>query len=672
MRVLVTGASGFIGRHVARRFVAGGAEVYALVRAPGARLGIPGVIPVEGDLADPDSLEPLTGLPELDVVCHLAADTRMDATEEEMETNVSGTAALISRLGPSIRNARFLFTSSIAAVDRTKKPRGPLTTDDPPAPRSPYGRSKLRGEELVCAEAKARGFTATCLRLGTIYGPGQEKGGVVTLARAAKAGGLAARLPWPGKISFGHVADVAEVLWRLADRDDPLPGTFFVAEGQAHTMAEVAEVLRGVYGVDGGPIRGVGFILSSANFFLWLPGVRKFAPWSLRAALADTISCDSEPIRAALDLTWTRLEDGLLGTFGPGAEAMKVPAVPEGRPVRSLISGATGFLGAGLAKALADAHGPESVIGLRREPLPESEQDAARELEAAGVRLIPSDLLGKTVFDTDGVEFDVLYHLAAETDSGAPPERLAINTEGTRNLLETIGPALAGKRIVFAGATAAVDRARKPVDLMKETDPENPRTGYGLSKLEAELILSNLAERYGAAWVVPRFSPIWTADLRTGFLGAFADQVRGRSILRRVLWSGRVTMVRREDAVAILRHLGETGAADGRAVHIGDGEVYPYAALIQDLRRWAGDAGWSLPIPSFLWAFIRWCAWLPVVSKFVPWRLSCLLGDDLAVSTERLKSIYTEPMRTWPESEAEVVAAAGLTIEDAPADPAAP
>jgi hypothetical protein len=163
---------------------------------------------------------------------------------------------------------------------------------------------------------------------------------------------------------------------------------------------------------------------------------------------------------------------------------------------------------------------------------------------------------------------------------------------------------------------------------------------------------------------VPRFSPIWTADLSTGFLGAFADQVRGRSILRRVLWPGRVTMIRREDAVAILRHFGETGGADGMAVHIGDGEVYAYARLIRDLRRMAGDSRWSLPIPGFLWAFIRWGAWLPVASKFAPWRLSCLLGDDLAVSTERLRSVYPEPMKTWPESEAEVLAAAGLVSEN--------
>ena len=661
MRVLVTGASGFIGRHVARRFVAGGAEVYALVRAPGDRLAIPGAIPVEGDLADPDSLAALEELPPLDVVCHLAADTRMDATEEEIEVNVSGTAALISRLGLQIRDARFLFASSIAAVDRVSKPRAPLTTDDPPAPRSPYGISKLRCEELVAAEAEAREFSATILRLGTIYGPGQERGGVVTLARAAKAGGLAARLPWPGKISFCLVTDVAEAFWRLADRDEPVPGTFFCGGGTPYSMAEAAEMLRGVHGGGAGPFPFTRWILGLANFMLWLPGVRKFAPWSLRAALADTISCDSEPLRAAVDLEWTPLEAGLAETFGPRPDPVSVPPAPTDRPVRSLVSGATGFLGRELVRALAAAHGPENVVGLVREPLPETEAAAAAELRAAGVELRPCDLLSRTVFDTADLEFDVLYHLAAETDSGAPPERLSINTEGTRNLLTTLGPALAGKRIVFAGATASVDRAAKPKDLMRETDPENPRTGYGLSKLEAEVILAKLADRYGATWVVPRFSPVWTPDLSTGFLGAFADQVRGKSILRRVRWPGRITMIRRDDAAAILKHLGESGAADGRPVHVGDGEVYTYAGLIGDMRRLADDAGWSVPIPGFLWAFIRWCAWLPVASMVVPWRLSCLLGDDLAVSTERQREVYPEALKTWPESESEVLAEAGLT-----------
>jgi nucleoside-diphosphate-sugar epimerase len=577
-----------------------------------------------------------------------------------MEANVDGTANLIAALGLSLKGKRFLFASSIAAVDRTSRPRGPLTEEDRPAPRSDYGRSKLHCEELIDVEAKARDFTATHLRLGTIYGPGQEKGGVVTLAAAAKAGGLAARLPWPGRISFGFVGDVAEAFWRLAEREEDLPGVFFVAEDKAHTMAELADELRRVQGGGKGTIGGIRWILSTANWFMWLPGIRNFAPWSLRAALADTIACDSGKLTAAIGMEWTTLADGLRATFGESSAGASVPAVPSDRPVKSLITGATGFLGSGLALDLAAAHGGENVIGLVRDPLPETEKEAASKLEAAGIRLVPCDLMTLPSFDSEGLDFDVLYHLAAETDSGASEESLAVNTVGTRNLLSSIGGGLRGKRIVLAGATASIDRCRRPTTLMKETDPECPRTGYGQSKLQAEKITANLAGRFGAAFVVPRFSPIWTADLSTGFLKAFREQVEGKSIMRRVLWPGRITMIRREDAAKILRHLGESGAADGGAVHIGDGKIYRYAALLKDLRGMAGDSRWSFPMPGFLWAFIRWCAWLPVASKVTPWRLSCLLGDDLAATTTRLGEVYPEPMLDWPGSADEVRTATGL------------
>ena len=77
----------------------------------------------------------------------------------------------------------------------------------------------------------------------------------------------------------------------------------------------------------------------------------------------------------------------------------------------------------------------------------------------------------------------------------------------------------------------------------------------------------------------------------------------------------------------------------------------------------AADSRWSFPMPGFLWAFIRWCAWHPVASKVAPWRLSCLLGDDLAVDTTRLGDVYPEAMIGWPDSAEEVRAATGLGVE---------
>ncbi len=323
--------------------------------------------------------------------------------------------------------------------------------------------------------------------------------------------------------------------------------------------------------------------------------------------------------------------------------------------MKTLVTGATGFLGLALVKELVTAHGPDSVVALVRDPVPDSERAAVAELEEWGVRLLPCDLFAIPVADFSDVEFEVLYHLAAETDSAADEQRLLVNSKGTSNLLDSLGrERLSDTRVVLAGATASIDRGHPPRTLMKETDPPHPRTAYGRSKLNAEEDLALFAESFGFECVIPRFSPIWTTDLSTGFLKAFKEQAVGRSVLRRVNWPGRITMIRRKDAVKILRHFGESGTADGRAVHIGDGHVYTYAGLMKDIRRLCRDSKWSLPIPKFFWSLIRFMVWLPVVRSKVPWRLSCLIGDDLAVDSSLLRQLYTNTMTSWRESEDEI------------------
>jgi nucleoside-diphosphate-sugar epimerase len=192
---------------------------------------------------------------------------------------------------------------------------------------------------------------------------------------------------------------------------------------------------------------------------------------------------------------------------------------------------------------------------------------------------------------------------------------------------------------------------------MREDDEKRPRTAYGRSKLRAEEILLERAGRYGFHPVIPRFSPVYTTDLSTGFLKAFREQVQGGSILRKVAWPGRITMVRREDAVAVLIDLARSGLADGRAVNVTDGEVYSYRELLADLRRAYGEERTGfLPMPGIGWRCIRAVAWLPVLRKFVPWRLSCLIGDDLAADAARLRAVYAGPLTTWAESRSEISA----------------
>ncbi|NEA25014.1 NAD-dependent epimerase/dehydratase family protein [Actinomadura bangladeshensis] len=162
MRVLVTGAAGYIGYAVGRRLVAAGHEVDGLVRRS---LDLPdGVRPVHGDLLVPD------GLPRgpYDGVCHLAALTRVRESFEQplryFTANVQGTVNLLE----SVAADRVVFGST-AAVYGTPE-RQPIPESEAAAPASPYGASKLAAEQAVRFHARTGAAGAVVLRTFNVAG----------------------------------------------------------------------------------------------------------------------------------------------------------------------------------------------------------------------------------------------------------------------------------------------------------------------------------------------------------------------------------------------------------------------------------------------------------------------------------------------------------------------
>jgi UDP-glucose 4-epimerase len=191
VRVLVTGAAGFIGRWVVGELLARGHTVLPidnLVAGDEQNLaefvGHPGLLPFErGDIRDAAACRRWTS--EVDAVAHLAASISVQDSIDDpattFENDVVGTFHLLE--GARASGARVLFMSTCMVYDRATTPRG-IAEDHPTRPASPYAASKLAGEALTLSYFHAYGLPTTVVRPFNTYGPFQRsvgEGGVVAI-----------------------------------------------------------------------------------------------------------------------------------------------------------------------------------------------------------------------------------------------------------------------------------------------------------------------------------------------------------------------------------------------------------------------------------------------------------------------------------------------------------
>lgn len=233
-RVLVTGASGFIGRQVVAELCAAGGRVCCLVRRQNQTpaLAALGAETILGDVTKPDTLRGLTGFGR---VFHLAGVLAARRAEEFERVNVEGCRSLYDALLRSDQPPeRIVHVSSIAAG-------GPAPgavarrEDDPEAPVSLYGRTKLAGERV--ARAAQDRLSVVILRPAVVYGP--EDRNLLPIFKMV-ARGLVLRPPGRPKIySLIHVRDLARVILYAARPDTLADGTYNVATGPPCSWEEL-------------------------------------------------------------------------------------------------------------------------------------------------------------------------------------------------------------------------------------------------------------------------------------------------------------------------------------------------------------------------------------------------------------------------------------------------
>jgi UDP-glucose 4-epimerase len=223
---LLTGAAGFLGRHLAARLAESGVRLRAAVR-PGEDSRFLGALGAEVRSADLVDAETLPALFEggVDRVFHLAAICNFSTSYAALHpTNVEGVER-ISRLAREAGVKRYVQMSSTSVYGRPRG--GPFREDSERAPRDDYGRSKSAGEEIVW-QRMAEGLPATILRPCTVYGPGCSDGAGKVFSRPTSI----AAIPGSGsqRLSNVRVEDVAAAALHLSELD--------AAEGEAYNVAD--------------------------------------------------------------------------------------------------------------------------------------------------------------------------------------------------------------------------------------------------------------------------------------------------------------------------------------------------------------------------------------------------------------------------------------------------
>jgi nucleoside-diphosphate-sugar epimerase len=237
-RILVTGATGFIGRAVVTSFAAAGHGVRAAVRRTPAPFGSPVEVALHGDLDAGIDWRPLVA--GMDAVIHLAGIAHAGpgiAQARYERVNHQATAELASA-AQAAGIGRLILVSTIRAQS------GPvaepvLTEADEPRPTDPYGRSK-RAAEIAVSRS---GVPFTVLRPVLVYGPG-VKGNLRALMRLAA---LPIPLPFGAFTNRRSLVSVENLVAAIAHtlRNDTSRGeTYVVADPQPVSLADMVAALR--------------------------------------------------------------------------------------------------------------------------------------------------------------------------------------------------------------------------------------------------------------------------------------------------------------------------------------------------------------------------------------------------------------------------------------------
>lgn len=233
MRVLITGATGFAGRHLTTYCAALGHEVHALVRPGREAAAGPGAVGHAADLRNHRSVAGVLRDADPDAVLHLAGASSVGSSFADpvgtWDVNLGGTVAVLEALRQVAPRTPALIVTSGEIYGRVPVEDLPVTVDTPLRPLSPYGASKAAADLAAGQYREAYGVHAVRVRAFNHVGPGQDPRFVLpNVARQiarAEAEGLERVEVRVGNLDtrrdFTDVRDMVRAYWLLLERGDP-------------------------------------------------------------------------------------------------------------------------------------------------------------------------------------------------------------------------------------------------------------------------------------------------------------------------------------------------------------------------------------------------------------------------------------------------------------------
>lgn len=306
--ILVTGASGFVGRRLCRSLIDRGHNVTAAIRTPAAARRLPpGVSVVVGEIGPAAPFGP-EAFDNVDVVVHLAArvhrepDPAPDPAAEFQKVNRAGTEALARAAAGRVR--RFVYVSSVHAVRLLADEI--LDEHSLCRPCTPYGKSKLEAEEALSRIAAQTGLETVIVRPPPVYGP-ESPGNLSRLFRLVRSG-------WPvplgsvsNRRSLIYVENLVDALIAAATHPAASGHTFMISDGEDVSIPQLVHTVAAALG-------------QKAIVFPAPVGLLRIAGSALRKSseierLLGSLTVDSDKFRRLLDWRAPRtMTEGIAAT----------------------------------------------------------------------------------------------------------------------------------------------------------------------------------------------------------------------------------------------------------------------------------------------------------------------------------------------------------------------